>query len=468
MAEHDTDHGQHNGINGLHTHSERNAWSSPGPAAFDFRSMLPPRPLSHAPQDLRIPPTKLNHTGDVVTTPTPSMLRAIANCTLLDDVFAEDPTTTSLESHIASLTNHPAALLVLSGTMGNQLCIRTHLLQPPHSLLADARSHIYEWEAGGIASLSGAFPISVRPSNGHHLTLPDIIQHAVLPSTNPTLNIHRAPTRLIVLENTLDGTILPLAAARAIAAWARAQSPPIATHCDGARLWEAVAAAGGAGSLRDYAACFDSLSLCFSKGLGAPVGSVVVGSEAFIARARHVRKALGGGVRQAGVIAAPARVAVDETFLGGKLQGSHVLAREVGGMWAGKGGVLRGQVETNMVWVDLEASGVDAEEWVRVGVEEGVKLSGGRVVVHYQVGAEGVRRLGRVMDRVLEGGREEGGREKNDAREKNGATEKNDKRKRKTIRDADAEKEEKEENPEEKRNVKRVARAIKEQGDGME
>ncbi|KAI4090891.1 MAG: hypothetical protein LQ344_004418 [Seirophora lacunosa] len=430
MAEHDTDHGQHNGINDLHAHSERNAWSSPGPAAFDFRS-------------------------DVVTTPTPSMLRAIANCTLLDDVFAEDPTTTSLESHIASLTNHPAALLVLSGTMGNQLCIRTHLLQPPHSLLADARSHIYEWEAGGIASLSGAFPISVRPANAHHLTLPDVIKHAVLPTAkNPTLNIHRAPTRLIVLENTLDGTILPLAAARAIAAWARAQSPPIAMHCDGARLWEAVAAGGaGAGSLRDYAACFDSLSLCFSKGLGAPVGSVIVGSAAFIARARHVRKALGGGVRQAGVIAAPARVAVDETFLGGKLQGSHGLAKEVGGMWVGKGGVLRGQVETNMVWVDLEASGVDAEEWVRVGVEEGVKLSGGRVVVHYQVGAEGVRRLGRVMDRVLEGARE-----------------KNDKRKRKTISDdhdaaAAAEEGKK---YEEKRAVKRVAREIKEQGRGME
>ncbi|KAL9008268.1 MAG: hypothetical protein Q9173_006590, partial [Seirophora scorigena] len=306
MAEHHTDHSQHNGINGLHTHSERNAWSSPGPAAFDFRSMLPSSSQDPTSAD------ETNHAGDVVTTPTPSMLRAIANCTLLDDVFAEDPTTTSLESHIASLTNHPAALLVLSGTMGNQLCIRTHLLQPPHSLLADARSHIYEWEAGGIASLSGAFPISVRPSNAHHLTLPDIVQHAVLPAAaNPTLNIHRAPTRLIVLENTLDGSILPLAVARAIAAWARAQSPPIATHCDGARLWEAVAA--GAGSLHEYAACFDSLSLCFSKGLGAPVGSVIVGSEAFIARARHVRKALGGGVRQAGVIAAPARVAVDET-----------------------------------------------------------------------------------------------------------------------------------------------------------
>ncbi|KAI4240456.1 MAG: hypothetical protein LQ352_007633, partial [Teloschistes flavicans] len=237
------------------------------------------------------------------------MLASIQSCTLLDDVFAEDPTTQSLESHIASLTGHPAALLVLSGTMGNQLSIRTHLTQPPHSVLADSRSHIYQWEAGGIASLSGAFPIQVVPANGHHLTLQDVQKHAVLDD-----NIHHCPTTLISLENTLNGTILPLSDCQDISQWARAQSPPITMHLDGARIWEAVAA--GAGSLEDYCKCFDSVSLCFSKGLGAPIGSIIVGSPRFIARARHIRKALGGGLRQSGVIAAPARVAVDETFLG--------------------------------------------------------------------------------------------------------------------------------------------------------
>ncbi|KAI4137915.1 MAG: hypothetical protein L6R39_007047, partial [Caloplaca ligustica] len=301
------EHSQQNGINGIHNHEERNAWSSPGPAAFDFRS-------------------------DVVTTPTPSMLRAIQNCTLLDDVFAEDPTTTSLESHIASLTGHPAALLVLSGTMGNQVAIRTHMTHPPHSILADSRSHIYEWEAGGFASLSGAFPIIVTPTNGHHLTLHDVQARAILQKPQQQiLAIHKAPTTLISLENTLNGSILPLEECRAISAWARAQTPPIKLHLDGARLWEAVVAE--AGSLAEYCACVDSVSLCFSKGLGAPVGSVLVGSTAFVDRARHVRKSIGGGVRQAGIIAAPARVAVDETFLGGKLRGTHDVAKKLGQIW---------------------------------------------------------------------------------------------------------------------------------------
>ncbi|KAL8765712.1 MAG: hypothetical protein Q9194_006485, partial [Teloschistes cf. exilis] len=222
---------------------------------------------------------------DVVTTPTPSMLASIQSCTLLDDVFAEDPTTQSLESHIASLTGHHAALLVLSGTMGNQLAIRTHLTQPPHSILADSRSHIYQWEAGGIASLSGAFPIQVVPANRHHITLEDVKKHAVLDD-----NVHHCPTTLISLENTLNGTILPLSVCQSISTWARAQSPPLKFHLDGARIWEAVAA--GAGSLKDYCECFDSVSLCFSKGLGAPIGSIIVGSHQFIKRARHIRKAL--------------------------------------------------------------------------------------------------------------------------------------------------------------------------------
>ncbi|KAL8737915.1 MAG: hypothetical protein Q9181_001220 [Wetmoreana brouardii] len=372
MAEADTADTEQTSINGTHSlGKERNAWSSPGPAAFDFRS-------------------------DVVTTPTPSMLRAITQTTLLDDVFLEDPTTQSLESHIASLTGHPAALLVLSGTMGNQIAIRTHMTQPPHSILADPRSHILQWEAGGLSTLSGAFPIQVTPANGHHLTLQDVQRHVVLDD-----DVHHCPTTLISLENTLNGTILPLSACQAISAWARKQSPAIKIHLDGARLWEAVAA--GAGSLKEYSKCFDSVSLCFSKGLGAPIGSVLVGSEAFIKKARHVRKALGGGLRQAGVVAAPAIVAVNETFLGGRLAVSHAMAQRVGRMWMDRGGQLLFPVETNMVWLDLEAAGVSEEVFVQQGVKEGVKVRGGRCVVHYQIGEDGVERLGRVMDRILLG-----------------------------------------------------------------
>ncbi|KAL9043101.1 MAG: hypothetical protein Q9214_003597, partial [Letrouitia sp. 1 TL-2023] len=242
------------------------------------------------------------------------MLRSIQQTTLLDDVFREDPTTSSLEAFVADLTGKEAGLLVLSGTMGNQLAIRAHLAQPPHSVLADHRSHILQYEAGGLCSLSGAYPIPVVPKNGHHLTLQDVQAHFV-PEDG---DIHKPPTRLISLENTLSGTILPLEDAQAIAAWARAQDPPVPVHCDGARLWEAVVATtsprapcngedGGSPTLavrrrlRAYSECFDSISLCFSKGLSAPVGSVLVSSvPGFIPRARRLRKALGGGLRQAG------------------------------------------------------------------------------------------------------------------------------------------------------------------------
>lgn len=170
-------------------------------------------------------------------------------------------------------------------------------------------------------------------------------------------------------------------------------------HLDGARLWEAVAA--GAGSLREYADCFDSVTMCFSKGLGAPIGSIICANTSFVNKARHLRKMMGGGLRMAGVVTAAARVAVDETFMGGKLAATHERAREVARMWEGKGGKLAQPVETNMVWLDIGKLGVSAEEIVRVGVGEGVRLLGGRVVVHYQIEDEAVGRLGRVMDAVL-------------------------------------------------------------------
>jgi len=237
-------------------------------------------------------------------------------------------------------------------------------------------------------------PIPVLPSNTHHLTLPDI-QHHAIQSPDP----HFTPTRLLALENTLLGTILPLPDCRSISTWARAQSPPITLHLDGARLWEAVAA--GAGSLVDYCACFDSVTMCFSKGLGAPIGSIIVASKAFIQRARHLRKMMGGGLRQAGVITASARVAVEETFLSGKLSATHTRAREIQDMWVGRGGKVARDVETNMCWLDLEYSHISKEAFVEAGVKEGIKLMGGRVVVHYQICGEAVEALGRVMDAVL-------------------------------------------------------------------
>ena len=320
------------------------------------------------------------------------MLEAIASTTLLDDVFQQDPTTLNLESFVAELTGKEAGLLVLSGTMGNQVNIRAHLQGPPHSVVSDHRAHILMYEAGGVSSLCGAMTKPVIPSNGRYVTLEDLIPHVVLSE-----DIHSCPTKLISLENTLNGIIMPLAECQRISAWARERG--IIMHLDGARIWEAVVS--GAGSLKDYCACFDSVSVCFSKGLGAPIGSMVVGTAKFRERSRWVRKMIGGGLRQAGVVSAAARVAVEETYLGGKLKASHDRARSIATMWERAGGRTANPVETNMVWFDLEASHIPVDKFIEEGERAGVMVRGGRLVVHYQIGDEAEARLGRLIRAVL-------------------------------------------------------------------
>ncbi len=322
------------------------------------------------------------------------MLNAIASTTLLDDVFQSDPTTNNLETFIAELTGKDSALLVLSGTMGNQVAIRAHLQGPPHSIVTDHRSHIMQHEAGGVASLCGAMTLTVEPSNGRYVTLEDVKKKTIISD-----NVHACPTKLVSLENTLAGVIIPLAECQRISAWAHENN--IIMHLDGARLWEAVAA--GAGSLKDYCACFDSISLCFSKGLGAPIGSIIIGTQAFITRSRWIRKSIGGGLRQAGVVTAAARVAVEDTFLGGLLSASHDRARKIEEMWKGYGGKTVHPVETNMVWLDLEAVGVSVEKFIELGEMVGLRLMGGRLVVHYQIRDEATERLGKVMRAVWKG-----------------------------------------------------------------
>ncbi|KAH8884539.1 hypothetical protein GQ53DRAFT_752156 [Thozetella sp. PMI_491] len=320
--------------------------------------------------------------SDTQTTPTPAMLAAIETCTLLDDVFQEDTTTIDLEAHCAALAGKEAGLLVLSGTMGNQLGLRSLLTQPPHGLLCDARCHVFQYEAGGVSVLTGALVTPIQPSNGIHLTLEDLQAHAVLGD-----NVHSCPTRVISLENTLNGMIMPLDEVQRISAWAREHG--IKMHCDGARLWETVAA--GAGSLPDFAACFDTVTLCFSKGLGAPIGSILVGNKDIIKQARWIRKMIGGGLRQAGVVSAAARIAVDETFgrgpngEGGLLRETHVLAEQVAEMWTDLGGKLHHPVQTNMVWIDLADAGCDPAKVSKFGQQEGLKMLGNRLIIHYQI-----------------------------------------------------------------------------------
>ncbi|KAK7700752.1 hypothetical protein SLS57_011976 [Botryosphaeria dothidea] len=344
-----------------------NHWTTPGSAASDFRS-------------------------DTITTPTASMLAAIASTTLGDDVFLEDPTTNALQSWIADLTGKPAALLVLSGTMGNQVAIRAHLAAPPHSVLCDHRAHILRAEAGGVASLCGAQLEGVFPANGSHLTLEDVRAHAVLGD-----DIHGCPTRLVELENTLGGNVMPLAEMRRIGDWCRANG--IITHLDGARLWEAVAA--GRGSLREYCECVDSVQLCFSKGLGAPMGSIIVGTEEFVKRSRWIRKSIGGGIRMAGVVSAAARTAVEEQFFSGRLQRTHVLAKRLADRWESLGGRLNVPTETNMVWLDVKTSCVDPQEITRLAAERNIKTFATRIVVHYQISELAIQGMEEVMDIVM-------------------------------------------------------------------
>ena len=341
-----------------------------------------------------------NNLGDVVTTPTLPMLQAIIKASLLDDVYQEDPTTKSLERHISTMAGHESGMFVLSGTMANQVALRTHLTQPPHAILCDARAHIIHWEAGGIASMCGAMVQGVKPSNGEYLTLEDIQRKAVLSD-----DVHKCPTRVIALENTVLGIIYPLSEIRRISKWARKNG--VKLHLDGARLWEAVAA--GAGTMQDFAKCFDSVALDFAKGLGAPMGAIIVGNAKFIAQGRRVRKSLGGGMRQAGVISAAARAAVDEMFgsemstaeRGAAMREVHCTARHVGDMWIRLGGKLRRRVETNIVWVDLQEAGIEGENFREVGRKYGVKVDGSRIVIHYQISDEALMRLENTFASVL-------------------------------------------------------------------
>lgn len=338
--------------------------------------------------------------SDTFTKPTWPMLEAIITASLGDGDNDEDPTTTSFQEYVAGLVGHDASLLVVSGTMGNQAALRAALGTPPYSVLADYRGHIHTFEGGGAPTISGAMIRMVVPANGHHLTVDDVKRHSTTRET-----VYDCPTRVISLENTLWGTIIPLSDIRAISQWARAQNPPIHMHLDGARLWEAAAA--GACTLREIGECFDSIQLCFTKGLGAPIGSIITGRSAFIKRAKWSRKLLGGGIRASGVIAAPARVAIEDVFLGGKLKAAQDKAKRASALWERLGGKLQMPTETNMVWFDFEASGLTPDDFYPVAPKFDLKVTDlqlGRIVFHYQISDDAFARLCNFLRAILQNG----------------------------------------------------------------
>lgn len=233
--------------------------------------------------------TLIDLRSDTVTQPTVAMREAMARAPVGDDVFNEDPTVHQLQDRVADLLGKEAALFVPSGTMSNQVCVRVHT-QPGDEILCDVNSHIYVYEAGGPAVHSG---VMCRTLEGDH----GILEVSQLEDKIRPIDDHQVRTRLVCLENTHNrggGRIYPLAKIRAISTWARQHG--LAMHLDGARLWNAIVATGIPAA--EWAGPFDSVSVCFSKGLGAPIGSALAGPREFIARARRVRKLFGGGMHR--------------------------------------------------------------------------------------------------------------------------------------------------------------------------
>jgi len=323
--------------------------------------------------------------SDTVTRPTRSMRSAMATAEVGDDVFGDDPTVNALQERIAALLGKEAGLFVTSGTQGNLVSVMSHCDRGDEFIVGQ-HAHTYRYEGGGAAVLGSVQPQPLE--HGPDGTLPlEAIAAAIKPD-----DARFARTRLLALENTLGGKVLPLAYLRDATALAHARG--LATHLDGARLFNAAVALGGDPLLRarEIAAGFDTVSVCFSKGLGAPVGSAVVGTRATIERARRWRKMLGGGLRQSGVLAAAALHALDHHVV--RLADDHALARRFAAGIAGTAGIAIEPPQTNMVFVDVavERGAALLAHLERQRVRATGSASRLRFVMHLDVDAAGIDR----------------------------------------------------------------------------
>lgn len=326
--------------------------------------------------------------SDTFTIPTRLMLsQAMMNVTWGDSVYKEDGATLSLEDMMCDLTGKPAALFCVSGTLSNQIGLRAHLALPPYSILCDHRAHVFLHEAAGLATLSQAMVHPVVPANGNYITVDDIMENF----TPDDGDIHAAPTKIVSLENTLHGIITPYEELVKISDFCKAHG--LILHCDGARLWNASVATGV--SIKEYCALFDSVSLCLSKSLGAPMGSILVGETQFINKANHFKKQNGGGIRQAGFVSNMAIIAIKENLE--KLKVSHQYAREVGDYCIANNIYLESPVDTSFVFIDLKRNQMDDMVLVEIGRENGIKLMGGRLAFHFQLDHESIDRLKHVL-----------------------------------------------------------------------
>jgi threonine aldolase len=326
--------------------------------------------------------------SDTVTRPTDGMRKAIAEAEVGDDVYGEDPTVNALEAQVAGLFGHEAALFVPSGTMANQIALRT-LLEPGQELLCDADAHIVTYEGGAAAAIGG---ISTRTVVG---AVPGALDVEAWQAQVRSAGHHALPTGAIAVENTHNrggGAVLPLDQLE------RLKTAGPALHCDGARIWNAHIASGV--PLATYGAIFDTLSVCLSKGLGAPVGSLVVANAERIERARERRHVLGGAMRQAGILAAAGRYALDNHIE--RLADDHERALRLATALAEFGVVDPARVETNLVLLTVP----DPDAVVRAAAEQGVLVgvfgpTTVRAMTHLDVDDAGIDRAISVLAAAL-------------------------------------------------------------------
>lgn len=344
------------------------------------------------PNDLRT----VDLRSDTLTRPTPGMLQAMATAPVGDDVFGEDPSVQELEHRVAELFGHQAALFCVTGSLTNQLGVRL-LVDPGQEVLCDSQAHIVRAELGAHAAIGQVTSRTFSSPGG--IAEADRIAELIAVGGGP----YHVSTAAVAIENTLNfagGRVQPYANLAEISELCLRHG--VQRHLDGARLWNAHIATGV--PLADYGALYDTISVCFSKGLGAPVGSVLVSSAEDIARARILRKRMGAGWRQAGVLAAAASYALDHQLQ--RLADDHAAARALADEVAAiaPSAVDPESVQTNIVVLDTGDR--DAGAVISSAEEHGVRLSRlgphtVRAVTHLDVDEEGSRRAGRILAKLL-------------------------------------------------------------------
>jgi threonine aldolase len=332
--------------------------------------------------------------SDTVTRPTPGMLKYMFNAKVGDDVFNEDPTITELEKKAAAIFGKEAGLYCPSGTMTNQIAIKVHT-QPGDEMLCDVTAHVYNYEGGGIAFNSGVQAKLIHGDNGR-FTARQVEQS--LHSYADWL----PPTTLVTIENTSNrggGTYYQLKNVKEISAVCKKNK--IAFHLDGARIFNALTESGD--SPKDFGKICDSISVCFSKGLGAPVGSVLLGSAEFIAKARRIRKLFGGGMRQGGYLAAACIYALDNHIK--RLKEDHQRAKHIAKILMNKSYVMNMlPVETNIIIFSLDAS-MPAEKFTGALKKDSILVSSMgnnafRIVTHLDFNDEMLKKAEQSLNKI--------------------------------------------------------------------